>query len=125
MIIAVAEKRERRVDVAAIDAVFQEEVPFTFGGPPAIAGAAFGRGAAAFGDLRMMAFFDAGMVSNRKGLNCDAFDTSCRLSAAGLGVRFAVGLSQWRFDVARASNTARETARGDVRLHFVASVVVP
>lgn len=92
---------------------------------PVLQKAAFGSGAYAFGDFRLMAFVDAGTVWNHAGLDCNLADTRCRLSAVGVGARFAVGHSQWRIDVARANSDGRETASGDVRLHFLVSIVLP
>lgn len=92
---------------------------------PALVDAPLRSSATAFGDLRVSAFVDAGAVSNRQGLSCDGVGTTCHLSAVGIGTRFAVGASQWRIDLARANNNARETSSGDVRLHFLASIVFP
>ncbi len=92
---------------------------------PALFASVGGSGRLAFGDLRLLAFVDAGAVFNQEGLPCDGAETRCQLSAVGIGVRFAVGPSQWRILVARANNAARETERGDVRLHFLASIVLP
>jgi hemolysin activation/secretion protein len=92
---------------------------------PVIRSAAVGDGEFAFGDMRLMTFVDAGEVRNHAGLNCNLVDTRCRLSAIGVGARFALGRSQWRLDLARANSNARETASGDLRLHFQASVVYP
>jgi hemolysin activation/secretion protein len=84
-----------------------------------------GSAAAGFGGLRLLAFADAGVVGNRKGLTCSAAETHCHLASFGLGLRFAVAGSQWRFDLARAQNNARQTQSHDVKLHFSGSLAFP
>ena len=84
-----------------------------------------GAPAGGFGGLRLLAFADAGVVSNRKGLSCVGAAASCHLAALGLGARFAWGPMQGKFDLARAMTDARQTRRHDVKLHFSASLVFP
>lgn len=72
--------------------------------------------------LRGVFFADAGTTHNRLGQTCDATQVRCSLSALGLGARFALGPSVWKFDVARAMQDGRGTDRGSVRLHFQASM---
>lgn len=85
----------------------------------------FGDPASGFGDLRLLAFADAGNVSSRDGLTCDGVRTTCTLSSLGVGVRFLLGTSRWRVDLARAGNTGRFTDRGDFRVHFDAAIAFP
>jgi hemolysin activation/secretion protein len=85
----------------------------------------FGDPAEGFGDLRLVAFADAGNVSNHDSLTCDGVRTTCTLSSLGVGARFLFGTSRWRIDLARAGNTGRFTDRGDVRVHFNAAISFP
>lgn len=85
----------------------------------------FGDPAEGLGDLRLLAFVDAGNVSNRDALTCDGVRTTCTLSSFGVGARFLLGTSRWRIDLARAGNTGRFTDRGDFRVHFNAAIAFP
>lgn len=86
-------------------------LPRTFGDPPT-----------GLGDLRLLAFVDAGSVSNRDSLSCDGVQSSCTLSSFGIGARFLLGTSRWRVDLARAGHDGRFTDRGDFRVHFNAAI---
>jgi hemolysin activation/secretion protein len=69
-------------------------------------------------DLRLIAFADAGFVSNEDGAPCQAGRASCKMGGLGLGLRGQWGLWQLRLDVARAMTTATTTIKGDTRAHF-------
>ncbi len=72
-------------------------------------------------DLRLLAFADAGAVSNRLGTDCRANASRCRASAVGVGLRLGWGPVQVRADAARALQDAASTARGDWRAHVALS----
>ncbi|HSW03225.1 ShlB/FhaC/HecB family hemolysin secretion/activation protein [Aquabacterium sp.] len=72
--------------------------------------------------LRVLAFADGGVARNRLGTDCLEGQTRCTLASWGLGTRFALGASQWRFDVAQALKDGRTSERNSVRLHFQASL---
>ena len=82
------------------------------------AGAAGGGAAGGGADLRLLAFGDAGQVSNVDNLACRAQQTRCSLSSVGLGARLGWGVVQARLFVARALQDAAATRAGDWRTHF-------
>lgn len=69
-------------------------------------------------DLRLLAFGDAGQVSNVDNLACRAQQTRCTLSSVGLGARLGWGVVQARLFVARALQDAAATRTGDWRTHL-------
>ena len=80
---------------------------------------------AAFNGVRFLGFFDTGFAKNSDSATCNGSRTRCTLSAIGVGARFTVSGSQWKVDLAQALDTARETKRGDIKLHFSARYVFP
>lgn len=72
--------------------------------------------------LRFVGFVDAGTARNRLDTLCNATRSRCTVAAVGLGARFVLGPSQWKFDVAQALDEGRTTNRNSARLHFQASV---
>lgn len=74
------------------------------------------------GSLRAAVFADGGVARNQLGTFCNESQSRCTLASMGLGARFAVGPSQWKFDVAQALEDGRTTRRNSTRLHFQASV---
>jgi hemolysin activation/secretion protein len=78
---------------------------------PALANAVFG------GQLRLLAFADAGHVSSTDTMQCQVGRTSCRLGSWGLGLRAQWNAVQLRVDVARAMAAGSTTAKGDTRAH--------
>jgi hemolysin activation/secretion protein len=75
--------------------------------------------------LRLLAFADAGHVSNRLGTPCRAAQSSCSLASAGLGARLGYGALQLKLDVAHALKNAVNTEDGDTRVHFQAIYSFP
>ncbi len=73
------------------------------------------------GDLRLLAFADAGEVHNQGGLACRAGTATCRAASVGVGLRLGWGPVQLRADVARAMQDAISTNRGDWRAHVALS----
>ena len=69
-------------------------------------------------DLRLLAFVDAGQVSNVDNLACRALQTRCTLSSVGIGARLGWGVVQGRLFVARALQDAAATRTGDWRTHL-------
>ncbi|GAP36105.1 ShlB/FhaC/HecB family hemolysin secretion/activation protein [Piscinibacter sakaiensis] len=80
----------------------------------------WGRGPGA-GQLRLAAFADIGWVQNRRELPCRGTASECSIAAAGLGLRYAAGPLQARFDVAHAMKDGNRTGRGDTRAHVSVS----
>ncbi len=76
-------------------------------------GAAWLRG----GELRALAFADAGWVGNRQDDACRAGSSECRLGALGLGLRLGWPQLQLRADLAMALNEGASTRKGAGRLH--------
>ena len=72
-------------------------------------------------DLRLLAFTDAGRVSNQGGLPCREAQTRCSLASFGLGARLSAGPLQVRLDVAQALRAGQRTAANDLTLHFMAN----
>ncbi|MEY8876657.1 MAG: ShlB/FhaC/HecB family hemolysin secretion/activation protein, partial [Leptothrix sp. (in: b-proteobacteria)] len=71
--------------------------------------------------LRLLGFADAGRVWNRLDTPCLDTRSVCSLASVGLGGRFSVAGVQLRLDVAHALRPATRTARGDNRVHVLAS----
>jgi hemolysin activation/secretion protein len=70
-------------------------------------------------DLRLLAFADAGQVSQRGGATCAGTKTSCALSSVGIGARLSYGSNlQARLYVANALKDGVTTQRNDWRSHF-------
>lgn len=80
--------------------------------------------ASGFSGMRLLAFADAGYASNHGALACNGRDTGCAVSSIGIGARFGFGQSSWKFDLARASTDARTSRKGDLKLHFAASLTL-
>ena len=74
------------------------------------------------GEIRPIAFADAGYVANRQGDPCLPGQSHCRMGALGIGLRAAWPQAQLRLDLARAMSTASTTHKGDSRLHVGLSV---
>lgn len=74
-----------------------------------------------FSSARLLAFVDAGQVSNHLGTPCIDTASRCSLTALGAGARVGVAGVQLRVDVAHALSRGGRTERGDNRLHFLAS----
>ena len=72
-------------------------------------------------DLRLLAFTDAGRVSNQAGLPCRDAQTRCSLASFGLGARLSAGPLQVRLDVAQALRAGQRSAANDLTLHFMAN----
>ena len=68
-------------------------------------------------DLRWLVFADAGRISNNGDLACRALQTSCSLSAWGLGARLGWRTLQLRLSVAQARQDASTTQAGHWRAH--------
>lgn len=75
--------------------------------------------------LRPYLFVDHGRAVNHQGLPCDsAGGTSCRLTAAGIGARLALGKNaSASLDIGRALERGITTAAGTVRGHVALNVV--
>lgn len=73
------------------------------------------------GGLRPLVFADAGRVWNRLDTPCLDTRSVCSLASVGLGGRFSVAGVQLRLDLAHALRPASRTARGDNRVHVLAS----
>jgi hemolysin activation/secretion protein len=71
--------------------------------------------------LRLLAFVDAGRVSNRNGTPCFGTSARCTLAAVGVGLRAAAGGLQLRLDVAHTLKDAPLTQKGSTRLHLQAT----
>lgn len=69
-------------------------------------------------DLRLLAFADAGYLSNRHDAPCLAGATHCHMGSLGLGLRLGWKDLTLRLDIARAMSTAVTTAKGDLHAHF-------
>jgi hemolysin activation/secretion protein len=70
-------------------------------------------------DLRLVAFADAGHVSQNDGAFCAGTRTGCTLASAGLGARLSFGRTvQAQVFVANALKDGASTQRGDWRSHF-------
>ena len=73
---------------------------------------------AAGGDVRLLAFADAGAVRNSDDTPCQIDRTQCRFGSLGLGVRGQWPAVQVRLDFARAMAGGTSTLKGDTRAHF-------
>lgn len=73
---------------------------------------------AAGGEVRLLAFADAGFVRNSDETPCQADRTRCRFGSLGLGLRANWPTVQMRLDAARAMATGTTTLKGDTRAHF-------
>jgi len=73
------------------------------------------------GELRMLAFADAGTVHNRLGTPCENARDVCTIGSMGLGTRLSAGQFGARLYVAKALKTSPQTERGDVRGHVALS----
>ncbi len=67
--------------------------------------------------LRAVTFVDAGTVSDREGVECQAGRTRCSIWGAGFGLRMRIQAATLRMDLARAGATVAGTQRGDWRVH--------
>ena len=76
-------------------------------------------------ELHLLAFTDAGRVSNQGGLPCREAQTRCSLASVGLGARLSAGPLQVRLDVAQALRAGQRTAANDLTLHFMANYGFP
>ena len=68
-------------------------------------------------DLRLLAFADAGQLSNNGDLPCRAQQARCSLSSFGIGARLGGSAVQLRLSVAQARQDASSTLAGHWRAH--------
>ncbi len=68
-------------------------------------------------DLRLLAFVDAGQLSNNGDLPCRAQQGSCSLSSFGIGARLGWSALQLRLSVAQARQDGSSTVAGRWRAH--------
>ncbi len=73
------------------------------------------------GSVRLVAFADAGQVSNRLGAPCLGDSTSCTLASVGGGARLAAGNFGARLFVASALKRAARTDDKDIGAHLAVS----
>ena len=78
-------------------------------------------GALSNGNLRLLAFADAGQVNNRRGTPCLGNRARCTLGSVGAGARFAAGDFAARVFVASARKPAARTEENDLRAHVAVS----
>ena len=74
--------------------------------------------------LRPMLFVDYGWANNHNSAPCHNTDSTCSLSSAGIGARFALG--KWlsgRVDVGRTLEDGNQTISGRTRGHFALNLV--
>ncbi len=69
------------------------------------------------GELRLLAFADAGTVANADDAACLPGESDCRMGSLGFGLRLGRGGWQLRLDIARAFTHGSTTEKGDVRAH--------
>ncbi len=69
-------------------------------------------------ELRLLAFAEAGQVSNNRGLACGTGGGTCDLSSWGLGLRLGWGPVSLRWDLAQALQDGATTGRRDWRHHL-------
>jgi hemolysin activation/secretion protein len=73
------------------------------------------------GELRAVAFADAGWVQNRLETPCLDGRSSCNLSSVGFGARYLQSAFKAGLYVAYALKDALRTAKHDTRAHFYIS----
>lgn len=74
--------------------------------------------------LRPLLFIDYGLATNHNGAPCHNTDSTCSLSSAGIGARFALG--KWlsgRVDVGRTLEDGNQIISGRTRGHFALNLV--
>lgn len=75
-------------------------------------------GTSALADLRLLAFADAGQVTNRDDAPCAGTRTRCSLASVGFGARLMAGKVSAALLVGRALKDGLDTQRHDWRSHF-------